>query len=232
MRTHFVQASAKASKLSIDFGALNRTPNHVLYNKVLQDPRTTIVVGVGAPGSGKTLLASANAIQGLYNKEVKRVVITRPNVTMGADIGYLPGEIHDKMLPFLLPIYDAFKEYITVQRLKEYINNGEIEIASLAYLRGRTFHNSWVIADEVQNTSVAQMRSLLTRIGQGSKLTMTGDLEQCDLDGINGLADFVQRFERYLADNPDAQSVRVVRFGEEDIVRSDIVREVMNIYNY
>jgi phosphate starvation-inducible PhoH-like protein len=213
------------------------TPNHVLYSKHLTNPKVKIVVATGSSGSGKTLLASTNAVVDLLDKRVKRIVITRPQVTLDEQMGFIPGTIENKMMPWLLPIYDCFKEYITTQRLKEYVNNGEIEICPLAYLRGRTFHNSWIIADEVQNTTINQMKSLTTRIGQESRLVMTGDLDQCDMSGQNGLQDFIERYKRCknayedFDVNVDEDPIRIVEFSLEDVKRSEIVRHVLDMYS-
>lgn len=213
---------------------LNTRPNHILYNKHLQDPAVKIVVAVGSAGSGKTLLASSSAIGDLVNGNVRRIVITRPQVTLDEELGFIPGNIESKMMPWLIPIYDCFKEYVTAQRLKEYLANEEIEICPLAFVRGRTFHDSWIIADEVQNTTVNQMKSLVTRIGHNSKMAMTGDLQQCDMKEKNGLADFIERYRLYKNENEveGASPIQIVEFGEDDVMRSDIVKYVLGVYQF
>jgi phosphate starvation-inducible PhoH-like protein len=230
-------AGTKAPKVS-DFQLhhLEKTPNHISYVKHLKDDNVPMVVGIGPAGTGKTLLASAHAITRLINRDIKRVIITRPAVSMDETHGYLPGDLEKKMMPWLIPIYDCFKEYITANRLREYITNEEIEICPLSYIRGRTFHDSWVIADEVQNSTINQMKTLLTRTGHNSKLILTGDLAQCDIHGTNGLEDFLRRFTYYKQDHDEesqvANNIQIVTFDEEDIMRSDIVKYVLEIYKY
>ena len=168
----------------------------------------------------------------LQNKNVKMTIAIGPAGTVKEEeIGILPGTKDDKMLPWMVPIYDVFKQYITTQRLKEYLSNEEIEVCPLSYIRGRSFHNSWIIADEVQNTTTKQMKALLTRIGHDTKISLTGDLDQCDIKGINGLEDFIQRFNLYIKyEEKDSYPIKLINFEESDIMRSDIVKEVIKIY--
>lgn len=220
-------ATAKKTPYNFDhvLTKLNNTSNHVKYNAVLADPNVKISVGIGAAGSGKTLLPATHALHNLLVKKIDKIVITRPAVTMEETVGYLPGDINNKMHPFIIPIYDSFKEYVSMQKIKEYIANEEIEICPMAFMRGRTFNNSWIIADEVQNTTVNQMKSLLTRIGHDSKMSLTGDLNQCDIKNVNGLSDFIKRLNKY-----NEESIKVVEFDENDVMRSDIVKTILGIY--
>lgn len=219
---------------SSDLKVLEKRPNHKVFADCLRDPGAPLVVGIGPAGCGKTLLSCAHAINRLVKKDIEKIVITRPAVSMDEQHGYLPGDLESKMLPWLIPIYDCFKEYVTAPRLKELIHNEEIEICPLSYIRGRTFSNCWVIADEVQNSSVNQMKTLLTRIGGDCKMILTGDLQQCDLKGTNGLDDFLKRYRYYSGDNENSFSslVKIVEFEEDDIMRSEIVKHVLNIYEY
>lgn len=214
-----------------------KTPSQQLYSKHLDDPSVGLVIGIGPAGCGKTLLPCAHAIQGLARREVERIVITRPTVAADEQIGFLPGSLEEKMLPWMIPIYDCFKEYVSAQRLREYMVNEEIEICPLSFMRGRTFHKSWIIADEVQNTTVNQMRTLLTRAGQGSKVVLTGDLAQCDFDAQhNGLQDFLRRYALFKEDGrleePSRPRVEVVEFNESDVLRSELVKVVLDVYRF
>ncbi len=227
-----------------DANGLAKTKNQVLYSKHLSDPGVGMVVGIGPAGSGKTLLSCAHAIQGLVRNDIKKIVITRPTVSADEQIGFLPGSLEEKMLPWMVPIYDCFKEYVSAQRLREYMHNEEIEVCPLSFMRGRTFHNSWVIADEVQNSTVNQMRTLLTRVGQNSKIVLTGDLAQCDSHAQNGLADFLKRYGLWSEDaqahhtglegyeEPTLPRIEVVRFEDEDVLRSDLVKVILDVYRY
>lgn len=198
----------------------------------LRDKNVDMVVGIGPAGCGKTFLSCAHAIQGLLRNEIKRIVITRPTVAADENLGFLPGSLEEKMYPWMVPVYDCFKEYVSSQRLKEYMLNDQIEVCPLSFMRGRTFHNAWIIADEVQNSTVNQMRTLLTRIGKDSKIILTGDLAQCDLSTGNGMADFLKRYQLYCDDNNPSHRVRVVEFHDEDVVRSDLVKTMLDVYKY
>jgi|UniRef100_A0A6C0BF67 phosphate starvation-inducible PhoH-like protein len=234
-----VRAQAKHQNIHNDLNlkALEKNPNHKAYAYHIANPNVPVVIGIGPAGCGKTLISCAHAINRLVNKEINKVVITRPAVSMDESHGYLPGDIESKMMPWLIPIYDCFKQYVSVQRLREYIQNEDIEICPMSFIRGRTFNNSWIIADEVQNSTVNQMKTLLTRIGNDSKMILTGDLQQCDLKETNGLEDFLKRHEYYRndteinSDNKD-EMIKIVKFEEHDIMRSEIVKYVLDIYKY
>jgi phosphate starvation-inducible PhoH-like protein len=198
----------------------------------LKDRSVDMVVGIGPAGCGKTFLSCAHAIQGLLRNEIKRIVITRPTVAADENLGFLPGNLEEKMYPWMVPVYDCFKEYLSAQRLKEYMINEQIEVCPLSFMRGRTFNNSWIIADEVQNSTVNQMRTLLTRIGKDSKIILTGDLAQCDLSTGNGMADFLKRYRLYCDDNNPSNKIRVVEFHDADVVRSDLVKTMLDVYKY
>ena len=222
-----IHSNSKASIV-----ALEKHPNHKLYADHLRNKELSLVIGVGPAGCGKTLLPCAHAIDHLLKKEISKIVLTRPAVAMDEDHGFLPGDLESKMMPWLIPIYDCFKEYVTIQRLKEYIHNEEIEICPLSFIRGRTFNNSWIIADEVQNTTVNQMKTLLTRIGHNSKMILTGDLQQCDIKGPNGLDDFLKRYENFSVTGDSINLIKIVEFDESDIMRSELVKYILNVYKY
>jgi phosphate starvation-inducible PhoH-like protein len=213
------------------------TPNQQKYLEYLACPDVPLVVGIGKAGSGKTLLASTRAIESFYSKQVSKIVITRPAVYLDEEHGFLPGNLEEKMQPWLRPIYDCFLEYYSMETIKALIKEELIEICPLAYIRGRTFNNAFIIADEMQNTTMNQMKTFLTRLGKDTKAVITGDLEQCDLDSkVNGLRHFLDQLalhNRRLAiqGSPNGQeSIKVVEFMEEDIQRSEIVRTVLTIY--
>jgi len=193
-----------------------------------------IVIGVGQAGSGKTHIACKASINKLIKKEVKKIVITRPAVCVDEAHGYLPGDINAKMTPYLKPIYDCFLEYITMDTLRAHIRNEVIEICPFSFLRGRTFNNCYIIADETQNTTKNQMQTLLTRIGDNCKTVITGDLTQSDLKlanyDKNGLLDLLDRVERNF-ESSDEICIDVVKFTEDDIIRSEVVKKIVGLYS-
>lgn len=213
------------------------TLNQKLYCDYLTDKDVPIVIGVGKAGTGKTLLAASHAISSFYNKEVSKILITRPAVTLDEDHGFLPGKLQDKMEPYLKPLFDCFLQYYTSDTLKSLMKDELIEICPIAYIRGRTFHNSFIIADEMQNSTPSQMKTFLTRIGQNTKTAITGDLEQCDLRSLNGLQQFLEQLMLYnriqfsKGVDESESSIKVVEFTEEDVQRSEVVKHVLSIYS-
>lgn len=210
------------------------TDNQSKYVSFLKDPSVELVIGIGKAGSGKTLLASSQACEAFHKKEVSKILITRPTVHLDEEHGFLPGKLQDKMQPWLRPIYDCFLEYYTMDTLKGLIHEEVIEICPLAYIRGRTFHDAYIIADEMQNATINQMKTFLTRIGQNSKTCVTGDLEQCDLNyEVNGLRNFLEQLRMYNRRMfpGEESSIKVVEFNEEDVQRSEIVKTVLSIYD-
>lgn len=185
-----------------------------------------VIFGVGPAGTGKTLLATLKAIEALKNGDIERIVITRPAVSVDEQHGFLPGSLIEKMAPWTRPIFDVFEEYFTPKEIESMIEENVIEVAPLAYMRGRTFHKCFVIADEIQLTTPNQMKMLLTRLGQDSTMVLTGDLEQADRTDDNGLRDFLAKVERL-----ESENIEVIRFDQGDIERSVVVEEVLRIYN-
>lgn len=184
-----------------------------------------IIFGVGPAGTGKTYLAMAAAVSALLKKEVKRVVLCRPAVEAGEKIGFLPGDMAEKVNPYLRPLYDALHDMVEPDRAKEMVEKGQIEVAPLAFMRGRTLSHSFVILDEAQNTTPVQMKMLLTRIGFGSKCVITGDPTQIDLPrGMpSGLPDALSVVKRI-------PGVSIVDFTEDDVVRHPLVAEIVKAY--
>ena len=187
----------------------------------------TITFGVGPAGTGKTLLATLMAIKALRAGEVERIVITRPAVGVaGEEHGFLPGTLIEKMAPWTRPIFDVFEMYYTPNQLEFMIEDGVIEIAPLAYMRGRTFKNAWIIFDEAQNATPEQMKMAITRIGDECKMVITGDLNQHDrVAEVNGLQDFAKRLE-----DSSVSQVSLVKFSKVDIERHPIISDVLALY--
>lgn len=212
------------------------TPNQERYSEYLADSSVPVVIGIGKAGSGKTLLAASQAITSFYNKDVSKILITRPAVTLDEDHGFLPGNLQDKMAPYLKPLFDCFLQYYSVETLRSMMKEEVIEICPMAYIRGRTFHDAFIIADEMQNTTPNQMKTFLTRIGQNTRTAITGDLEQCDLRELNGLRQFLDQLTLYnrlqyaKGMTTGTDSVKVVEFTEDDVQRSQIVKTVLSIY--
>lgn len=184
-----------------------------------------IVFGVGPAGTGKTYLAMAKAITAFKNNEVNRIILTRPAIEAGEKLGFLPGDLQSKVDPYLRPLYDALYEIMGAEAFLKNMEKGLIEVAPLAYMRGRTLDNAYIVLDEAQNTTPAQMKMFLTRIGFGSKAIITGDLSQKDLpkDAQSGL-------EVALRVLHNIDEISVIRFTSEDVVRHPLVQRIVNAY--
>ena len=187
--------------------------------------KNTVVLGVGPAGTGKTFLAVAMAVTALRSKEVQRIILTRPAVEAGEKLGYLPGDLQMKIEPYLRPLYDALYEMMGVENYKKNVERGVIEIAPLAYMRGRTLNDSFIILDEAQNTTPEQMKMFLTRLGYNSKAVVTGDITQTDLpDGVNsGLAEACEILD-------GINGISVNRFDDKDVVRHRLVQKIILAY--
>jgi phosphate starvation-inducible PhoH-like protein len=185
---------------------------------------STIVFGIGPAGTGKTYLAMAKAVQALQRKEVERIVLTRPAVEAGERLGYLPGTLTDKIDPYLRPLYDALNEMMDPDIVPKLLAAGTIEVAPLAYMRGRTLNNSFIVLDEAQNTTPEQMKMFLTRLGHGSRMVVTGDVTQIDLpNGASGL----QLVTRVLS---EVDEIHFARLTSEDVVRHSLVGRIVDAY--
>lgn len=197
------------------------------YLKYLNRKNKKIIVATGPAGTGKTLLATELGIKNFLLGKYDKIIFTRPSITVDEDLGYLPGTLEEKMLPYIRPLYDILYLFISPKEVNQLIENKLIEIAPLGFMRGRTFKNCWIIADEMQNSTIGQMKMLLTRLGENSRLIITGDLEQNDrINEINGLEDFLDKFK-----GRRSESITSVEFDVEDIERDDIVKEVLEIYS-
>lgn len=206
------------------------TPNQKSYVESME--KSQISIGIGPAGTGKTLFACTHAIQQLKSQNVEKIIITRPVVPVEEDIGYLPGKLNSKMEPWTRPLFDIFQDYFEVKTVAQMLQCGTIEIAPLAYMRGRTFKNALIIADEMQNSSPNQMLMIVTRLGTRSQLLITGDLNQSDRMENNGLKDFLIKKELYDKYETSTGNIHITHFNDTDIQRSSIVTEVLKIYDY
>ena len=187
--------------------------------------KNTVTIGVGPAGTGKTYLAVAAAVQAFREKQVNRIILTRPAVEAGERLGFLPGDLQSKVDPYLRPLYDALFDMLGAETYQKYLERGNIEVAPLAYMRGRTLDDSFIILDEAQNTSREQMKMFLTRLGFGSKIVITGDVTQIDLPDAkrSGLVEA----SKILRDIPD---IAICRFSEKDVVRHKLVQDIIRAY--
>ncbi len=201
-----------------------KTPNqkHLVETVMKND----VVFAIGPAGTGKTYISVALAVKALKNKEIKRIIITRPAVEAGENLGFLPGDLQEKIDPYLRPIYDALDDMIPGEKLKFYRENRVIEIAPLAYMRGRTLSNAFVLLDEAQNTTPMQIKMFLTRLGPDSKLIITGDRTQVDLGPkqISGLDEAVSILK-------NTKGIGFVELSEKDVVRHHIVKDIIKAYD-
>jgi phosphate starvation-inducible PhoH-like protein len=196
------------------------------YLQKLDNDDTHIVFAIGPAGTGKTLLGVQWAINQFKDGLVDKIVITRPAVSVDEQHGFLPGDLNEKMAPWTRSILDVFADNFCQREIERQLREGILEIAPLAYMRGRTFKHSAIIADEMQNATPSQMKMLLTRIGEGSKMVVTGDLQQADRPSSNGLLEFLKLYNGF--DNH--QYVDTVRFNKQDIERHEAVKEILAIY--
>lgn len=197
------------------------------YMNFLNEDNIPIVFAIGPAGTGKTFLACHYAIQKLLNNKINKIIITRPAVSVDEEHGYLPGDLNDKMRPWLRPLYDNFEKYVSSNYIQRLIKEETIEICPLAYMRGRTFDNCIIIADEMQNSTESQMKMILTRIGFDSKLIVNGDLQQSD-NKRNGLCDFVNKYNN--SNITDKDNIKIVKFESNNIQRNPIIKTILDIY--
>ena len=200
--------------------------NQENYLLKLQEEQKNIVFAIGPAGTGKTMLACQWAVKMFQDGEVDKIVVTRPAVSVDEQHGFLPGTLQEKMQPWTRPIFDVFEEYYYAREIENFIKEGVIEISPLAYMRGRTFKKSIIIADEMQNATPSQMKMLLTRIGDGSRMIVTGDLQQADRPSSNGLLEFLKLYDTF----KNHKHVDICQFSVEDVERHEAVREILAIY--
>ena len=202
------------------------TPKSVVQKEYIDAIRTyDMVIGIGPAGTGKTYLAMAMALSFLMKKEVQRIVLTRPAVEAGEKLGFLPGDLYEKVNPYLRPLYDALHDMLDFDQASKLVERGIIEVAPLAFMRGRTLNDSFVILDEAQNTKPEQMKMFLTRMGFGSKVVITGDITQVDLpdgkqSGLIQIQDVIKKI----------QGITFVYFSEQDVIRHPLVQDIIKAY--
>ena len=203
----------------------SKTLNQKIFYDILSEENTQLILCHGIAGTGKTYLAVASAVDALLKEKVDRIILMRPAVEAGEKLGFLPGDLSQKVDPYLRPLYDALYEMLGIERTEKYLEKGIVEIAPLAYMRGRTLNNSFIIVDESQNTTKEQMKMILTRMGFGSYLLINGDLTQIDLPKNieSGLAHAVRVVN-------DTEDIGVVHFDSKDIVRHPLVRKIIDAY--
>jgi len=196
------------------------------YAQILKQKSKKIVVATGPAGTGKTLFATEQGVKNFLEGTCEKLIFTRPSVSVDEDLGFLPGTLEEKMAPWVRPIYDILYNFISPKEVTAMLEDKIIEIAPLGYMRGRTFKNCWIVADEMQNSTISQMKMLLTRLGENSRLVITGDLEQFDrVNELNGLEDFLSKFR-----GRRSSSITNIEFMREDIQREEVVKEVLDIY--
>lgn len=201
-----------------------RSPGQAAYINALME--NELVFGLGPAGTGKTYIAVAMGVSLMQTGQVSRLILSRPAVEAGERLGFLPGDLKDKVDPYLRPLYDALYEMLPADRVTRLLENGEIEVAPLAFMRGRTLSNAFIILDEAQNTTQMQMKMLLTRLGENSRMVVTGDLSQIDLPSSikSGLREATEVLS-------DVEGVSFIRFGHKDVVRHDLVAKIVQAYD-
>ena len=198
-----------------------------IYTSILQNKQKKIVIATGPAGTGKTLFATEYGIKNYLLGTYEKLIFTRPSVPVDEELGFLPGTMEEKMAPWIRPIYDILYKFMSVKEVQTLLEDKVIEISPLGYMRGRTFKNSYIVADEMQNSTISQMKMLLTRIGENSRIIITGDLDQHDRIGeINGLEDFLEKFR-----GKRSSSIHSIEFENGDIQREEVVKEVLDIYS-
>ncbi len=197
------------------------------YIQYLNNDSIKILFALGPAGTGKTLLACQAAVRALQERQVNKIIVTRPAVTVDEEHGFLPGTLQEKMAPWTRPIFDVFYEYWNPRHVEYMIETNVIEISPLAYMRGRTFKNAFIVADEMQNATISQTKMLLTRLGDYSRMVVTGDLAQSDRTvEESGLEDFLELYR----DAGESSSVKTIHFAQGDVERHPVVKEILRIY--
>lgn len=201
-----------------------KTPNQVKLAQLVKE--NDLVFAIGPAGTGKTYISVALAVQALKNKQVKKIIITRPAVEAGENLGFLPGDLKEKIDPYLRPIYDALNDMVPFEKLQYYMEREIIEIAPLAYMRGRTLNNAYILLDEGQNTTPMQMKMFLTRMGPESKMIVTGDISQVDVPSNQRSG--LKEATRILA---NVKGIGIIELNERDVVRHKLVRDIIEAYD-
>lgn len=208
---------AEEEALSRVFALTPRNENQELYLHALKKFPQTVVCGYS--GTGKTYMATVHAANMYLAKQVDKIIVTRPNVSVGKDLGYFPGDLNEKFAPWAAPVLDVLQEVLGKNKVDNDIKNGNIEMAPLSTMRGRSFKDAFIILDEAQNTTIPEIKMFLTRIGEGCKVVINGDIKQSDIKESSGLSKIIHIVKKYHMEVP------VIEFGVEDIVRSDICKQ-------
>lgn len=223
-KNNVIELEFSSKKRKVDI--IPRNINQEEFLSVLENHNKDIIFAIGPAGCGKTYIATQYAIKALKNGDIERIVISRPNTALDdKDIGFLPGDIYSKMAPWVQPILDVFLEYYSQPEIVAMIENRILEIVPVAYIRGRTFKNSIVLFDEAQNTTQKMLNSILTRIGENSRMIITGDTRQSDIGQKNGLSDFIPRYEQH-----KPKYFGFIKFTAKDVVRHRSIYETMIMY--
>tara|TARA_B100000035_G_scaffold270722_1_gene245152 strand:- start:1805 stop:2827 length:1023 start_codon:yes stop_codon:yes gene_type:complete len=206
-----------------------RTKNQQKYIDTLNNNEVKMVIASGSTGSGKTLFATTQAIEYFLKNKVDKIVITRPIISVDEEIGFLPGTIEEKMNPWLQPIYDILYKFFDNKQLSRLLDDKKIEICPLGYMRGRSFHKTYIIADEMQNSTPQQMKMIASRVGVQSKLVITGDVQQSDLKE-NGLIDICERIDNTKS-RKIRQMIKIIDMKDIDVMRSSLTKNILKLYN-
>jgi phosphate starvation-inducible PhoH-like protein len=203
-----------------------KTNSQEIYASMLKAKNKKIILATGPAGTGKTLFATEYGVRYFLQGTYEKLIFTRPSVSVDEELGFLPGTMEEKMAPWVRPIYDVLYQFMSPKEVTVLMEEKVIEIAPLGYMRGRTFKNCWIVADEMQNSTISQMKMLLTRLGENSRLVITGDLEQYDRPNeTNGLEDFLDKFR-----GRRSSSIGSFEFNRSDIQREEVVKEILDIY--
>lgn len=223
---NFQHLSSKERSIIDSKFAKPKNASQARYMHSLNKLSNKIIIATGPAGTGKTLFGTEYGLKQFLMGKFDKIIFTRPAVSADEDLGYLPGTLEEKMAPWIRPIYDILYQFLSISEVTQLVEEKKIEIAPLAYMRGRTFKNTWIVADEMQNSLPSQMKMLLTRLGEDSRMVITGDLDQHDRHGeINGLADFLDKFR-----GSRSTSIVSVEFENNDIQREEVIKEVLDIY--
>ena len=228
----YITKSCIKCKMST-FDYIPKSSHQTKYDEFLKNSNLKIVIGNGPAGTGKTYLACKHAISKFKSKEISKIIVTRPVKSVEEELGFLPGDINEKMTPWMNPVFDIFREDLNDNEIKYLQSEKKLEIAPLGFMRGRTFKNSFIIADEMQNSTPTQMLMLLTRLGENSKIALTGDLKQSDIESINGFEDLIQKLNiKYQGEYHSMlkDQIALVNFKNSDIIRSPVVSKIINLY--
>ena len=208
---------------------LQLTPLQQKFQNLIQDKNIPIVFGIGPAGTGKTMISCYEALTAVKNNKYKKIIITRPAVSVDEEIGFLPGTLNEKMTPWVSPLFDYFND---IHQANKLLNSGIIEIVPMSFIRGRTFNNAIIIGDEMQNSTPMQMKSFFTRIGQDSKMIITGDLEQSDLGYDNGLQNIINLINEKYTEQYKMYSdgIGITYFNKDNIKRNSVITNVLKLY--